>query len=205
MRTHPAPTRFRLALTVAVALLGTAALAGCAGGGLDALAPGPGPGADPGTHAVSASEREGILPEGTTVSDDHLPGVSGLNPTLRDALSDATTAARDDGVTLTVNSGWRSAQLQSRLLRDAVETYGSPEEAARWVATAETSPHVSGDAVDIGPWAGAEWLGRRGAAFGLCQIYVNEAWHFEYRPEAATQGCPRMYLDPTQDPRMAGE
>lgn len=61
------------------------------------------------------------------------------------------------------------------------------------------------DAVDIGPWAGAEWLGRRGAAFGLCQIYVNEAWHFEYRPEAATQGCPRMYLDPTQDPRMAGE
>ncbi len=34
---------------------------------------------------------------------------------------------------------------------------------------------------------------------------VIEAWHFEYRPEAATQGCPRMYLDPTQDPRMAGE
>ncbi|WP_399173825.1 hypothetical protein [Streptomyces sp. WAC 05379] len=28
--------------------------------------------------------------------------------------------------------------------------YGSEDEAARWGATATTSPHVAGDAVDIG-------------------------------------------------------
>ena len=27
-------------------------------------------------------------------------------------------------------------------------------------------------------------------AYGLCQIYGNEPWHFELRPEAVEQGCP---------------
>jgi zinc D-Ala-D-Ala carboxypeptidase len=36
----------------------------------------------------------------------------------------------------------------------------------------------------------------------LCQIYSNEPWHYELRPEAIDHGCPPMYADPTQDPRM---
>lgn len=152
---------------------------------------------------LAAPADDGTVPPGTTVFDDDVAAVSRLDPELRDALRAASTAAREDGVEVRMNSGWRSAALQERLLRDAVETYGSAAEAARWVATPETSPHVSGDAVDIGPWEAAEWLGRHGAAYGLCQIYINEAWHFELRAEAPTQGCPRMYLDPTEDPRMA--
>jgi hypothetical protein len=70
------------------------------------------------------------------------------------------------------------------------------------VATPTTSAHVSGDAIDIGPPAAAAWLSDRGAAYGLCRIYVNEAWHYELRPDAPAQGCPPMYADPTQDPRM---
>jgi hypothetical protein len=76
------------------------------------------------------------------------------------------------------------------------------EEAARWVATAETSAHVSGDAVDIGPFDATAWLSEHGAEYGLCQIYSNEAWHYELRSEAGDHGCPPMYADPTHDPRM---
>jgi hypothetical protein len=61
---------------------------------------------------------------------------------------------------------------------------------------------VSGDAVDIGSAGGTTWLSKHGAAYGLCQIYRNEPWHFELRPEAMKRGCPPMYADPTRDPRM---
>ena len=86
--------------------------------------------------------------------------------------------------------------------QEAVVEHGSQEEAARWVSTAETSAHVSGDAVDIGPPDAAVWLSEHGAASGLCQIYGNEPWHYELRPDAVDDGCPPMYVDPTEDPRM---
>ena len=57
-------------------------------------------------------------------------------------------------------------------------------------ATPATSLHVSGDAVDIGHADADAWLSQHGAAYGLCQIYRNEPWHFELRPEAVAQGCP---------------
>lgn len=151
--------------------------------------------------AVTAAD--GVLPDGASVFDDRYPGVANLDPDLLAALREAAEDAADRGVELVVNSGWRSAEYQDQLLREAVTRYGSAEEAARWVATAETSPHVSGDAVDIGPWQATAWLARRGAAYGLCQVYGNEPWHYELRPEAAGQGCPALYADPTQDPRMS--
>ena len=83
--------------------------------------------------------------------------------------------------------------------------YGSEEAAARWVATPTTSAHVWGDAVDLGPLDARAWLSRHGAKYGLCQIYRNERWHYELRPEAVDHGCPPMYADPTHDPRMRGE
>jgi zinc D-Ala-D-Ala carboxypeptidase len=147
-------------------------------------------------------EADGLVPEGTTVFDDGVPGVAKLNPSLLGALRQAATAAARDGVVFVVESGWRSAAYQGQLLREAVSTYGSEEEAARWVATPETSPHVSGKAVDIGPFAATAWLSTHGAKYGLCQIYRNEPWHYELRLEAVGRGCPPMYADPTQDPRM---
>jgi zinc D-Ala-D-Ala carboxypeptidase len=64
------------------------------------------------------------------------------------------------------------------------------------------SAHVSGDAVDIRPSDARAWLSTHGADYGLCQIYGNEPWHYELRPEANDHGCPPLYADPTQDPRM---
>jgi LAS superfamily LD-carboxypeptidase LdcB len=69
------------------------------------------------------------------------------------------------------------------------------------VATPDTSAHVSGDAVDIGPNRAAAWLSEHGAAYGLCQIYANEPWHYELRTDAADRGCPPMYADAAHDPR----
>jgi hypothetical protein len=143
-------------------------------------------------HRSDRGEAAGAVPAGTTVFDDDVPGVANLDPDLLRALRRA--AADAPGIELVVDSGWRSPEYQARLLREAVAEYGSEAEAARWVATPETSAHVSGDAVDIA----TPWLAEHGSEYGLCQIYRNEPWHYELRPE----GCPPMYADPTHDPRM---
>jgi zinc D-Ala-D-Ala carboxypeptidase len=153
-------------------------------------------------HRGALGEADGAVPDGVTVFDDEIPGVANLDPDLLGALRQAATDAADDGVEFFVDSGWRSPEYQEQLLHEAVSKYGSEEEAARWVATPNTSAHVSGDAVDVGPFDATAWLSEHGAKYGLCQIYSNEPWHYELRPKAIDHGCPPMYADPTQDPRM---
>ena len=147
-------------------------------------------------------EADGAVPDDTSVFDDAVPGVAKLDPALLGALRQAATDAADEGVHFFVDSGWRSREYQEQLLQEAISKYGSEAEAARWVATPNTSAHVSGDAVDIGPSGAAAWLSEHGAAYGLCQIYGNEPWHYELRPQAIGHGCPPTYADPTHDPRM---
>jgi zinc D-Ala-D-Ala carboxypeptidase len=153
-------------------------------------------------HRDALGKADGAVPDGATVFDDEIPAVANLDPDLLGAVRQAATDAADDGVEFYVTSGWRSPEYQDQLLREAISEYGSEEEAARWVATADTSPHVSGDAIDIGHDDATAWLSEQGAEYGLCQIYSNEPWHYELRPEAIDHGCPPMYADPTHDPRM---
>jgi LAS superfamily LD-carboxypeptidase LdcB len=155
----------------------------------------------PSQHDGALGEADGAVPDGTTVFDDQVPGVAKLDPALLGALRRAATDAGHDGIPFVVNSGWRSPAYEDQLRREAIVKYGSEAEAARWVATGTTSPHVKGEAVDLGP-AAASWLSDHGARYGLCQIYANEPWHYELRPDAIDQACPAMYADPTQDPRM---
>jgi zinc D-Ala-D-Ala carboxypeptidase len=145
-------------------------------------------------------KAHGAVPDPVTVFDE-IPAVANLDPDLLGALRRAATDAADDGVEFFVNGGWRSPQYQEQLFLEAVLKYGSEKEAGRWVATPDTSPHVSGNAIDLGFDARA-WLSEHGAKYGLCQIYRNEPWHFELRPEAIDHGCPPMYADPSHDPRM---
>lgn len=125
-----------------------------------------------GDHGGRAVPDDGDLPNGVTVFADEYPGVANLAPDLSGALRAA-----------------------------AVAKHGSTERAARWVATADSSAHVSGNAVDLGSDAAA-WLSAHGAAYELCQIYRNEPWHYELRPEAIEHGCPAMYPDPAHDQKM---
>jgi len=152
-------------------------------------------------HRGPLGEADGAVPDGTTVFDAWIPGLANLDPDLVAALRRAATAAAHDGVAFRVDSGWRSPGYQARLREEAVEKYGSEEEASRWVATPDTSAHVSGEAIDIGGSDAAAWLSERGAAYGLCQVYANEPWHYELRPEARAGGCPSMYADAAHDPR----
>ena len=150
----------------------------------------------------AVSEDDGLVPDHVTVFDNGYPAVAKLDPALLSALRKAAADAARDGVEFYVDSGWRSPKYQEQLLQQAISKYGSAKEAARWVATPETSAHVSGDAIDIGHSDATAWLSKHGAEYGLCQIYRNEPWHYELRPEAISRGCPRTYADATHDPRM---
>lgn len=171
-----------------------------------AVAP-PSPSAPPSALSSSSEGPESIGREDGLVRDGEsvivfsdVAAVTNLTPELRQALQQAATDAGAEGVTLLVNSGWRSAPYQAQLWLDALAEYGSAEEAARWVRTAETSEHVTGDAVDIGPFAATDWLAQHGAGYGLCQTYGNESWHYELRTVAIDGACPPMAADPSQAP-----
>jgi LAS superfamily LD-carboxypeptidase LdcB len=137
-------------------------------------------------HPATARRRSAI--------DPHQPTVRRLDPALRAAVQAAAADAREDGVALSVTSGWRSRVHQQHLLDQAIAHYGSEAEARRFVATPQTSAHVTGDAVDIGPAAADDWLSRHGSAYGLCQVFANERWHFELATSPGGR-CPPMLPD----------
>lgn len=197
------------AVAVGAAVLQSAAGAGASGserpGAPGAQAHPPAAGAADAAAADGAiTEDDGVLPGGVTVSDGAYPGIARLAPALLDALRQASEDAGHQGVVIHVNSGWRSAEYQDHLLQQAVAQYGSEVEAARWVATAATSAHVAGEAIDIGSFDAVAWMSQHGDSYGLCQTYENESWHFELRTDAISHGCPAPYADPTEDPRMQG-
>lgn len=145
---------------------------------------------------------DGVLPGSVSVFTDAYAGITNLNPRMLAALRRAASEARSDGIEIEVDSGWRSEAYQRQLFDQAIAQYGSAVEAARWVARPGTSIHEAGDAVDITGAPAQAWLWRNGASYGLCRMYRNEPWHFEWRPEAVADGCPSMYADPTHDPRL---
>lgn len=178
-----------------VALLGALLTLAACGDGTGAV-PAATPGRPPAHERSAAPEsarldRVGLEPGRL---DTGRVDVARLEPDLRAALEEAARAAEADGVVIEVTSGWRSWEHQERLLDEAVAKYGSLDEALEYVSTPEASAHVTGDAVDIGPAEAAGWLNRHGSAYGLCQIFANEDWHFEL---ATTPGgdCPPMYAD----------
>ena len=123
------------------------------------------------------------------------PAIARLDPDLRAAVVAAAADAKADGIRLSVTSGWRSKAHQERLLEDAVQRYGSVSAALHWVSTPDTSAHVTGDAVDIGPNRAADaWLSEHGADYGLCQMFANEPWHFELATSPGGD-CPPMLPD----------
>ena len=200
--TRPAGRHTRSTVLAALVVV-SAALIGALGYQSLAASPAPSP-----IHILQGDrhgalgEADGVVPDGVTVFDDEFPAVANLDPALVGALRQAATDAAGDGIEFLVNSGWRSPEYQQQLLDEAVSAYGSKDEAARWVATPNTSAHVSGDAVDIGPSDATAWLLEHSAEYGLCQIYGNEPWHYELRPDAIDHGCPPTYADPTHDPTM---
>lgn len=138
--------------------------------------------------------EDGLIPGHATPFDVHLPAIANLDADLLRAVQQAAKDAGADGIAFLVTSGWRSPAYQRQLLEEAIEDYGSVEEASRYVATPETSAHVTGNAIDIGPTDADSWLSQHGARYGLCQTYANEMWHFELAT-APGGTCPQMRRD----------
>ncbi|GEE02176.1 D-alanyl-D-alanine carboxypeptidase [Gordonia spumicola] len=140
----------------------------------------------------SDASESGELPDGGVSVDSTSPAVTRLRPELLRAVRAAAVDALADDLDIRITSGWRSRSFQQTLFDDAVRTYGSEREAARYVAAPGVSKHVTGEAVDVGPTDAADWMSRNGSRYDLCQVFANELWHYELVPGG---DCPDLLPD----------
>ena len=120
-----------------------------------------------------------------------------LHPHVLARFLSAQAAAKAEGVTMTIDSGYRTLETQNYLFQRAIKEHKTPEEAIKWVLPGDLSRHPWGLALDVNlhhEKSGASWLEANGATFGLCRVYENEWWHFE--PLIAPGGvCPPLLPD----------
>ncbi|AVM00851.1 peptidase M15 [Gordonia iterans] len=150
--------------------------------------------ADPVQAAPASTQRAQLL--GIPLA----AGTAGLATDLAVAYTLAERDARAAGVPLRINSGKRSRAEQAVLWREGLRIYGSPGAARRWVLPPTESTHVTGEAIDVAPRAGAAWLQRHGYRWGLCRTFDNEWWHFERQTLPGTP-CPPRWADASVRPR----
>ncbi|HEY1355332.1 MAG TPA: transglycosylase SLT domain-containing protein [Solirubrobacterales bacterium] len=101
----------------------------------------------------------------------------GMRPDVAAAFDRMAAAARQAGVVLAVNSGFRSDAEQAALFA------ANPD--PRWVAPPGHSLHRCATELDLGPDSAYAWLAANAARFGFVQRYSWEPWHYGYdRPPA---------------------
>jgi hypothetical protein len=126
---------------------------------------------------------------------------SGMNPDFSSALTSmfesAPPAVRSQ---LGVSSGYRSPARQAQLYQQALQKYGSPAAARRWVAPPGNSQHNKGNAADLkylSPQA-KSWVKENAPSYGLSFPLGNEPWHIELstarNPSAATRALNSAYV-----------
>jgi len=100
-----------------------------------------------------------------------------MRPDVAAAFDRMATAASHAGLTLVVNSGFRSDAEQAALFA----AHPDP----RWVAPPGHSLHRCATELDLGPESAYGWLAANATRFGFVQRYSWEAWHYGYdRPPA---------------------
>ncbi|HET9163902.1 MAG TPA: transglycosylase SLT domain-containing protein [Solirubrobacterales bacterium] len=101
----------------------------------------------------------------------------GMRPDVAAAFDRMAAAAARAGLSLVVNSGFRSDAEQAALFA----AHPDP----RWVAPPGHSLHRCATELDLGPEAAYAWLAANASRFGFVQRYSWEAWHYGYdRPPA---------------------
>jgi hypothetical protein len=121
----------------------------------------------------------------------------GMRPDVAAAYDRMAAAARADGITLIVVSGFRSDTEQAALFA----AHPDP----RWVAPPGQSLHRCATELDLGPETAYGWLAANATRFGFLQRYTWEPWHY-----GATFGpapCSRAgnSLGPGGDRTLSGE
>ncbi|HEY5814941.1 MAG TPA: transglycosylase SLT domain-containing protein [Solirubrobacterales bacterium] len=96
----------------------------------------------------------------------------GMRPDVAAAFDRMAAAAAGDGITLVVNSGFRSDAEQAALFA------ANPD--PRMVAPPGQSLHRCATELDLGPETAYGWLAANASRFGFVQRYSWEAWHYGF-------------------------
>ena len=96
----------------------------------------------------------------------------GMRPDVGAAFDRMAAAAAGAGLSLVVNSGFRSDAEQAALFA------ANPD--PRWVAPPGRSLHRCATELDIGPPSVYGWLAANASRFGFVQRYSWEAWHYGF-------------------------
>jgi hypothetical protein len=140
---------------------------------------------------------EAADPAGLVRVPANLSGDLGIyvTPETRDALVAMASAAREQGVQLAVDSGFRSFGFQKRILQGLLAEGRPFLNAVRWTAPPGYSEHMTGRVVDVVPSDATfkdtpayRWLRRHAAAFCFTETYPLgnaggfdwEPWHWRY-------------------------
>jgi len=95
-----------------------------------------------------------------------------MRPDVAAAFDRMAAAATSDGISLVINSAFRSDAEQ----RELWEQNPDP----RWVAPPGTSLHRCGTELDLGPPEAYGWLAANAPEFEFTQRYSWEAWHYGF-------------------------
>jgi len=96
----------------------------------------------------------------------------GMRPDVAAAFDRMAVAARGDGISLLVVSGFRSDAEQAALFA----AHPDP----KWVAPPGHSLHRCATELDLGPETAYGWLAANATRFGFQQRYSWEAWHYGF-------------------------
>lgn len=146
------------------------------------------------TSLIADPEKLVQLPQENTFEDYRIY----LNKETRDAFVKMAEAAKSDSIILIVDSGYRSANFQKRIIKRRMELGDSFERVMRFVAPPGYSQHETGRAVDLVPsevrFAKTkiyDWLQENAGKFGFSETYPEdiipksrwEPWHWYYEGE----------------------
>jgi Transglycosylase SLT domain/D-alanyl-D-alanine carboxypeptidase/Putative Flp pilus-assembly TadE/G-like len=127
-------------------------------------------------EAGAPSATPGAMP--TTASGGGYSGTlvyrqgEGMRPDVGAAFDRMSAAAASAGLSLIVNSGFRSDAEQAVLFA----AHPDP----KWVAPPGQSLHRCATELDLGPETAYGWLAANAPRFGFVQRYSWESWHFGY-------------------------
>jgi hypothetical protein len=165
-----APVRVKAVVTGSLALKGTGSKSGNADVEASAVAEAAAPASGTGSMPATASGGGYSGPLAYRTGE-------GMRPDVAAAFDRMAAAASHAGLTLVVNSGFRSDAEQAALFA----AHPDPT----WVAPPGHSLHRCATELDLGPESAYGWLAANASNFGFVQRYSWEAWHYGYgRPPA---------------------
>ncbi|HEX3608544.1 MAG TPA: transglycosylase SLT domain-containing protein [Solirubrobacterales bacterium] len=127
-------------------------------------------------EAGSSSAASGAMPATASGGGYSGPLVyrqgHGMRPDVAAAFDRMAAAAAGAGITLIVNSAFRSDAEQAALFA----AHPDP----KWVAPPGQSLHRCATELDLGPETAYGWLAANAGRFGFVQRYSWEAWHYGF-------------------------